>query len=47
MLEATTNYGPFKKGQDYRVLEEKVDWCRVLTKGKVVYTPRWVFYGEI
>jgi len=43
MLEAVCNYGPIKKRQDYRVLNEGMDWYLMAVKGKPVYVPKWVF----
>jgi hypothetical protein len=43
MLEAVVNYGPIKRRQDYRVLNEGKDWYLVAVRGKSVYVPKWVF----
>ena len=43
MLESRTNYGPCKKGQDYRVLNDGFDWYLISVGGKAVYVPKWVF----
>lgn len=43
MLEATCNYGPIKRRQDYRVLNEGFDWYMVAVRGKVIYVPKFVF----
>ena len=43
MLEALVNYGPLKKGKDYRVLSEGSDWYKIVTRGKAIYVFKWVF----
>lgn len=43
MLEATSSYGPIKRRQEYRVLNEGFDWYLVSVKGKAVYVFKWVF----
>ena len=34
-----TNYGPFKKGQDYKVLSSGRDWVRSTCGGKPYFIP--------
>jgi hypothetical protein len=43
MIKSLTDYGPCKKGQDYRVLTDGFDWYLIACGGKAVYVPRWVF----
>jgi len=43
MIEALLNYGPCKKGADYRVLKEGRDWYLVAVGGKAIYVFKWVF----
>jgi len=45
MMTALTNYGPLKKGRDYRVINEGSDWVLVATQGKAIYVFKWVFYN--
>ena len=45
MMTALTSYGPLKKGRDYRVLDEGLDWVLVATHGKAIYVFKWVFYN--
>jgi len=43
LLEATSNYGPLKKGVDYFILDEGRDWYLASCNGKGVYVFKWVF----
>ncbi len=38
-MRMKTNYGPFKNGQDYRVLSSGRDWVRSTCGGKQYYIP--------
>ena len=43
MTEAQHNYGPFRAGQDYKIIKEGFDWYLIAIGGKAVYSPKWVF----
>lgn len=42
-MEAIVNYGLFRKGHNYKVVDKGSDWYLVSIRGKTVYTFRWVF----
>lgn len=45
-MYACHNYGLIQKSHDYTILSEGLDWYLVRIRGKVIYTPKWVFEDE-
>ena len=38
-MEATTNYGPVKAGQYYKMLDSENDWVLLRVSGTPIYVP--------
>lgn len=46
MIEAVISYGPFKRGHDYKVIDEGYDWYLIAVGGSAIYAFKWIFDND-
>jgi len=42
MITAGMDYGPFRKGQSYRLIRQGFDWLLIKGCGRLIYVPTFI-----
>lgn len=45
-MVSTCSYGPIRKGQEYKIIQEGYDWYAVKTGKGIIYADKWMFTDE-